>query len=88
MSSTDTPIIVKESPTFENFWSSVRVFLIAFGAYGAGKGWFDANLFAAAVPVFLIGVPFAVGQWNVWRQHQRLVVAADAAQSRVARVVR
>lgn len=44
--------------------STLRAFLIALGAYLAGKGWIDAGLASAAVPLVLVAGPYI---WNQLR---------------------
>lgn len=88
MSDQYSQIRVGESALPEQTGSAIRAFLIALGGYMAGKGWIDANLAAAAVPVIMIIGPTIWAQIAVRRSHAQKVVLADAAPDRVATVVR
>lgn len=58
--------------------SNLRVFLIAFGAYAVGHGWFTQNDWTQLFPLALIGVPWVWGQVQGFVTHLKLVsIAAD-----------
>lgn len=83
-----TPIMVNPSPGPDQLASAVRSLLIAVGAYGAGKGWFDASLWAALVPVLMIVGPVVWAQLKVRSSKAKMVTVAEAAPDQVAQVVK
>lgn len=81
-----TPIVVPASPVPDQFASAFRALLIAFGAYGTGKGWFNHELFAAAVPVIMIGWPFVWAQLKARSSHAKQVTMARELPNSIAQV--
>ena len=88
MTAQSTPITIGESALPAQTGSAIRAFLLALGGYLAGKGWIDANLAAAAVPVLMIIGPTIWAQMTVRRSHAQRVALADAVPDAVASVVR
>jgi hypothetical protein len=84
----DKPISVNESALPDQAGAAIRTLLVAVGGYMAGKGWIDANIVAALVPVIMIVGPLVWGQLRVLRTHAERVTMADAAPSTVANVAR
>lgn len=78
------PIQVTASALPAQTGAAVRALLIALGGYMAGKGWIDANVATAAVPVIMIVGPALWGQVTARRRHATLVTAANAAPDSVA----
>ncbi len=54
----------------EQLASTLRAFLIALGAYLAGKGWIDEGLASAAVPLVLVGGPYIWNQIKIRNRHK------------------
>jgi hypothetical protein len=54
----------------EQLASTLRAFLIALGAYLAGKGWIDEGLASAAVPLILVGGPWIYNQMKIRNRHK------------------
>lgn len=84
----DTPITVPESAVGGQLGQATRILLVAIGGYMAGKGWIDANIASAAIPVILIAGPLAWGQFRLLRTHAERVTMADASPPNVANVDR
>jgi hypothetical protein len=75
------PLAAPASAAPDQLASAFRSLLIALGAYGAGKGWFDANIVAAAIPVIMILFPTVWAQFKVRSQHTRLTAAVQVANA-------
>lgn len=86
MKTTDMPITVSASSTNDQVAAAVRAFLIAIGGFMAGKGWIDANIATAAVPVILIAVPAMWAQLSARYIHAQRITLANAVPDSVARV--
>jgi len=74
---TDTPIAVDASSLPGLIFSNLRVFLVALGAFLAGRGWVGREEFDQYLPVALIVVPWLVGQYRGWRNHRKQVALAN-----------
>lgn len=80
------PIVVDGSAIPAAVTSSLRTLLVAFGAFGAGKGWFDENLATAAVGFLFVAAPWAWGQYRNWRNNQKARAMASLLPDRLAKV--
>ncbi len=69
------PFTAPPSAVPDQLASALRQLLVAVGAYGAGKGWFDASIAAAAVPVIMIVGPMLWSQLRVRAQVAKLAEA-------------
>lgn len=81
-----TPVTVPASATNDQLASAFRAFLIALGAYGTGKGWFNHELFAAAVPLIMVGWPFVWAQMKARSSHAKQVTMANHLPDSIAQV--
>ena len=86
MDAAQMPITVSASATGDQFAAGLRALLIAIGGYMAGKGWIDANIATAAVPVLLIVLPALWAQVSARYFHAQRVTLASAAPDAVATV--
>lgn len=73
MSNPDTPVPASAAP--DQLASALRALLIALGGYVAGKGWLDASIITAAIPVIMIVGPTIWAQLKARSMHNKLVVA-------------
>lgn len=86
MSTASMPITVSASATNDQVAAALRAFLIAVGGFMAGKGWIDANIATAAVPVILIAGPAIWAQLSARYFHAQRVTLANAVPDSLARV--
>lgn len=84
---TPPPITVPSSAAPDQLKGALRTALVGLGAYGVGKGWFDANLVSAVIPVVLIAAPAIWQQLKVLANHRKMVAIATASPDAVAKVV-
>lgn len=83
----DTTIPIKVgSQTGEQLGQAVRVLLSALAGWLIAKGYLDANLAAAALPVILLAAPIVWGQVRVWKTHQQRTTMANLLPDSVASV--
>jgi hypothetical protein len=80
----DEPIQVEHSAAASMVASNCRVFLVAFGAFVAGKGWLSEDEYAQYLPAAVIVIPWVWGQVSGFIKHRRFVVTAAAAPNDVA----
>lgn len=78
------PVVVSASGASDQLASGFRSLIVALGAYGVGKGWFDGELVAAVVPFLMIVGPIAWGQLKARAMHRRAVTMASALPDRLA----
>lgn len=81
-----TPVVVSASPLNDQLASAFRTFLVALGAYGTGKGWFNHELFTAAVPLIMIGWPLVWAQLKARSSHAKQITMAERLPDSIAQV--
>jgi uncharacterized membrane protein len=84
MNDTTCKPIVVGSPVSEQLGQAIRTLLTALGGYAVAKGWISHDLLSAIVPVVLILVPLAWGQFRVLKTNSERKVMASALPDSVA----
>jgi uncharacterized membrane protein len=78
-------IEVNSTAAPEQLASTLRAFLIALGGYRVGKGWVDAGLVSAAVPLLLVGVPYVWNQLKIRRTNEKMQTLAASSPDGVVK---
>lgn len=80
------PVFVARSPLTELALSNLRVALVALGAFVAGRAWLSEQKVAQYLPLAMIVLPWAWGQWSRFELWLKAKTAAAAAPDEIARV--
>jgi hypothetical protein len=78
-----TPIQIG-SQTGEQLGQAVRVLLSAVAGWLVAKGWLDATIATAALPVLLIGIPIVWGQLRILITHGQRATMANLLPDTIA----
>jgi len=81
-------ITINESAVPAAVASAGRQIMLVVGGYLIGRGYIQADTWAAIGTIGTIAAPFAYGQYVMWVRHRENVEVYDAAPSSVSEVIR
>lgn len=81
-------ITIDESAVPSGLAAALRQILLVVGGYLIGRGYIQADTWAAIGTVATVAAPFVYGQYITWAKHRDSVEVFDAAPSSVAEVIR
>lgn len=81
-------ITINESAVPSGAAMAGRQIMLVIGGYLMGRGYIQADTWAAIGTIATVAAPFVYGQYITWAKHRDSVEVYDAAPSSVAEVIR